>query len=339
LSCRLSAAPMERTRRLATGGRRVFPFTTKQAAMKKSTDKFQEMTARIVDQLEKGVVPWRKTWNRIHMGAPCNHFSGHVYTGINRFLLDGHDVPRFATFKQISDAGHRIRKGAKSLPVYFWKMLFFDADGKRVDTRKEAEKVVPFVYEYRVFNVLDIEGFTAEIEDSRKYMFKDEKPEQPARIADCEAVLTANPHELRPGEPAYNPVLDVVKMPGITQFQSPEHYYLNYFHELSHWTGHPGRLNRIEPSKLGDEKYSKEELVAEMSACFLCAHCGIVMEELVENSAAYLQSWINVLHGDVRLLMTAASAAQRAADFLLASLGLQQESPQPDTVEQTESTA
>ena len=268
------------------------------------------MTARIITQLESGVVPWRKTWNRIQMGAPCNHFSGHVYTGINRFLLDGFDVPRFATFKQIGDAGHRIRKGAKSLPVYFWKMLFFDADGKRVDTRKEAEKVVPFVYEYRVFNVLDIEDFNVEIEDSRKYMFKDEQPEPPARILVCrqawdvcETVLTANPHE------------------------------------LSHWTGHPNRLDRIEPSKFGDEKYSREELVAEMSACFLCAHCGIVMEELVENSAAYLQSWIATLNGDARLLMTAASAAQRAADFLLAPLGTQQESPQPDTVEQTESTA
>ncbi|MCU0347065.1 MAG: zincin-like metallopeptidase domain-containing protein [Saprospiraceae bacterium] len=305
----------------------------------KSTDKFQEMTARIITQLESGVVPWRKTWNRIQMGAPCNHFSGHIYTGINAFILSDFDVPRFATFKQASDAGHRIRKGAKSLPVYFWKMLFFDANGKRVDTRKEAEKVVPFVYEYRVFNVLDIEDFTVD-------MFKDEQPEPPARILVCrqawdvcEAVLTANPHELRPGEPAYNPTLDVVKMPALTDFQSKKHYYLTYFHELSHWTGHPNRLNRIEPSKFGDERYSREELVAEMSACFLCAHCGIVMEELVENSAAYLQSWIATLNGDARLLMTAASAAQRAADFLLAPLGMQQESPQPDTVEQTESTA
>jgi antirestriction protein ArdC len=314
---------MERTRRHATGGRRVFPFTTKQAAMKKSTDKFQEMTARIVDQLEKGVVPWRKTWNRIQMGASCNHFSGHVYTGINAFILTGFEVPRFATFKQISDAGQRIRKGAKSLPVYFWKMLFFDAEGKRVDTRKEAEKVVPFVYEYRVFNVLDIEGFTAD-------MFKEQQPEQPARITDCEVVLTANPHGLRPGEPAYNALLDVVNMPALMDFQSREHYYLTYFHELSHWTGHPDRLNRIEPSKFGDEKYSKEELVAEMSACFLSAHCGIVMEELVENSAAYLQSWINVLHGDARLLMTAASAAQRAADFLLAPLEIAGTAPQPE---------
>lgn len=287
------------------------------------------MTARIITQLEKGVVPWRRTWHRVRLGAPCNHFSGHVYTGINRFLLDGHDVPRFATFKQISDAGHRIRKGAKSLPVYFWKMLFFDADGKRVDTRREAEKVVPFVSEYRVFNVLDIEGFTAD-------MFMDEQPETPARIADCEAVLTANPHELRPGEPAYNPVLDVVKMPAPTDFQSREHYYLTYFHELSHWTGHPSRLNRIEPAKFGDEKYSREELVAEMSACFLCAHCGIVMEELVENSAAYLHSWISVLHGDARLLMTAASTAQRAADYLIAPLRKQEESPKPATTEQTE---
>jgi antirestriction protein ArdC len=126
-------------------------------AMKK--DKFEEMTARIISQLEKGVVPWRRTWNQIVMGASRNHFTGYTYRGINRFMLDGFEVPRFATFHQISGAGHQVKKGAKSLPIYFWKMLFFDANGKRVETKKEAEKVVPFVSEYRVFNVLDIEGF------------------------------------------------------------------------------------------------------------------------------------------------------------------------------------
>ncbi len=299
------------------------------SATNKTSLKFEEMTARIIAQLETGVVPWRRTWQRIQLGSARNHFSGHVYTGINSFLLDGFDVPRFATFKQIADAGQRVRKGAKSLPVYFWKLLFFDGDGKRVDTRREAEKVVPYVSEFRVFNILDIEGFTAE-------MFRKDEPEQPTRIEDCEAVLTANPHELRPGEPAYNPVPDVVKMPALTDFQNREHYYLTYFHELSHWTGHPIRLNRIEPSKFGDEKYSKEELAAEMSACFLCAHCGIVMEELVENSAAYLQSWVTALHGDARLLMTAASAAQRAADYLIVPLKVN-ESQEP--TEHTEPTA
>ncbi len=281
-------------------------------------DKFEEMTARIISQLEKGVVPWRRTWNQITMGAARNHFTGYTYRGINRFMLDGFEVPRFATFNQISGAGHRVTKGAKSLPIYFWKMLFFDADGKRVETKKEAEKVVPFVSEYRVFNVLDIEGFTAEIEDSRKKMFQEDKPETiPARIEECEALLSGNPHEVAKGEPAYSPLFDKLFMPDLTEFESPGKYYHTYFHELSHWTGHSSRLNREIRNSFGSEKYSREELVAEMSASFLAAHCGIVVEDLVENTAAYLQSWINALHGDARLLMTASSAAEKAANFLL----------------------
>ena len=117
------------------------------------------------------------------------------------------------------------------------------------------------------------------------------------------------------------------------KFISDEEYYSTFFHELVHSTGHKKRLAREGVTGLnffGSHEYSKEELVAEMSACFLCAHCGIVMEELVENSAAYLQSWINVLHGDARLLMTAASAAQRAADFLLAPLEIAGTAPQPE---------
>lgn len=277
----------------------------------KTNRKFEEMTARIIAQLEKGTVPWRRTWNRVVMGPGRNHFSGHVYTGINRFLLNGYEIPRFATFKQVSDAGHRIRKGAKSSPVYFWKMLFFDKDGRKVETRREAEKVVPYVAEYRVFNVLDIEGFTRE-------MFLGEPIEKPAaRIDTCEQILAQNPHRSQPGEPAYNSFFDLVKMPDLQEFTSPEEYYLTYFHELSHWTGHPSRLNRELGNRFASEPYSREELIAEMSACFLSAHCGIVMEDLVQNSAAYLNSWINTLQGDARLLMSAASAAEKAANFLI----------------------
>jgi antirestriction protein ArdC len=212
------------------------------------------------------------------MGAARNHFSGHIYQGINRFLLDGFEVPRFATFNQVQCAGHRIRKAAKSLPIYFWKILFFDANGKRVETRQEAEKIVPYVVEYRVFNVLDIEGFTVEM--FRPAPLGEDKPENiPARIDECEAILNINPHEVSKGEPAYSPLMDKLFMPEIKDFHSPEKFYHTYFHELSHWTGHSSRLNREIKNSFGSEKYSWEELVAEMSACFLAAHCSIALPE------------------------------------------------------------
>ncbi|MBK9015114.1 MAG: DUF1738 domain-containing protein [Saprospiraceae bacterium] len=87
-------------------------------------DKFEEMTARIISQLEKGVVPWRRTWNQIVMGAARNHFTGYVYRGINRFILDGFEVPRFATFHQISGAGHRVKKGQNPSPSISGKCSF-----------------------------------------------------------------------------------------------------------------------------------------------------------------------------------------------------------------------
>jgi antirestriction protein ArdC len=108
-------------------------------------------------------------------------------------------------------------------------------------------------------------------------------------------------------------------MPGLTEFECPEAYYHTYFHELSHWTGHHSRLNRDLTGRFGSNDYSREELIAEMSACFLCAETGIIIDDLLKNSAAYLQNWINALKGEPRLLMTAASAAERAAQFLTES--------------------
>ena len=121
----------------------------------------------------------------------------------------------------------------------------------------------------------------------------------------------------------YSPAADSVGMPSPERFDTPENYYNVLFHELTHSTGHESRLNRKGVSGtdgqwagFGSQSYSKEEMVAEMGAAFLCGQAGIV-ERTIDNSAAYLRSWLERLKNDCRLVVQAAAQAQKAADFIL----------------------
>ena len=125
--------------------------------------------------------------------------------------------------------------------------------------------------------------------------------------------------EIRGTRACYSPSRDLVRVPELFRYEKPEEYYSTFFHELAHSTGHQSRLNREGVTGnhfFGDAVYSREELVAEMAAAFLCGHTGIV-NATIQNSAAYLQHWVKVLRGDKRLAITAAAQAQKAADFIL----------------------
>jgi antirestriction protein ArdC len=125
---------------------------------------------------------------------------------------------------------------------------------------------------------------------------------------------------LREGEPAYLPTRDIIEMPEMDRFESPEAYYAAFFHEMTHWTGHSSRLNRpgiTEPVRFGSERYSREELTAEMGSAFLCAMAGIDMPVL-DNSAAYIAGWLrHIRNGSAVDVVRAAGDAQRAADWLM----------------------
>ena len=138
----------------------------------------------------------------------------------------------------------------------------------------------------------------------------------------CEALIEstgARIQHINSNQPYYNFVKDFINMPVIENFDHSDFYYSTLFHELGHWTGAKTRLNRVLPSKFADENYSKEELVAEMASAFLCAEMGIDNNDLAENQAAYLKGWIKALKGDVKLLITAASAAQKAFNLILSN--------------------
>jgi antirestriction protein ArdC len=273
---------------------------------------YEIVTEQVIKQLESGVAPWRKPW-RAEM--PCNLISGKPYRGINPFLLgtQGYGSRYWLTFNQAAKLGGHIRKGERSSLVTFWHIgqerIVRSADGK---DRKQTPFLLRF---YRVFNVEQTEGI------AEKLGLGKASP----RIADldqCEAIVSAmpNPPQCAQSHKAwYRPANDTVGMPAKSLFHSSEEFYSTLFHELTHSTGHPSRVGREGIENLqsfGSESYSREELVAEMGAAFLCGVTGIA-PAVLENSAAYLQCWIDRLKGDSKLLVSAASAAQKASDYIL----------------------
>ncbi|UFS71760.1 ssDNA-binding domain-containing protein [Geomonas sp. RF6] len=277
---------------------------------------YDVINARITELLEAGTVPWRKTWNA-EANVPKNLVSGKEYRGINIFLLGcmTYGSPYWLTFKQATEKGGHVRKGEKSSPVIFWKWIDRkDADGD--DAEDTSNGKVPLLRYYSVFNLEQVEGIPS--------------PPSPENIINpftpierAEQIIAGMP--LRPdirhggNEASYSPMLDYVRLPEPSAFQSPEEYYSTVFHELTHATGHASRVGRkgiLEPSFFGSHSYSKEELVAEMGAAFLCGIAGIEQGTIV-NSAAYIRGWLKALKDDKKMLVMAAAQAQKSSDYIL----------------------
>jgi len=277
---------------------------------------YEVITSRIVNQLEEGVAPWHKPWKaRGKSGLPRNLTSGREYRGVNVWILlsSGFASPHWLTFRQARELGGHVCQGEVGLPVVFWKF------GKREvqDGDEIVEKPSVLCRYYTVFNVEQCEGLkirSAEPTDNQPQV-------QP--IEACEQVVAGwlgKPMIRHGGDCAsYGKVLDYVQMPERTRFDSVEEYYNTLFHELTHSTGHPARLNRsslTDFERFGDHNYSREELVAELGAAFLAGYCGIE-NRTINNSAAYLANWLDALKNDSRMVLVAASQAQKAADLIL----------------------
>jgi antirestriction protein ArdC len=228
-----------------------------------------------------------------------------------------YDAPFWLTYKQASELGGHVKKGERACPVVFWKRLdvadISEPNGKRA---------IPFLRYYSVFNVSQCEDIPAD-----KIPVLNGSQREHCPIKEAEAIVAAMPKkpEIRQGggRACYSPSLDCVTVPKPEHFVSGQDFYSVLFHELTHATGHASRLNRCgisgsdgEWSAFGSTPYAREELVAEMGAAFLSGHAGIV-ERTLDNSAAYIQSWLGRLKDDRRLIVQAAAAAQKAADFIL----------------------
>lgn len=270
---------------------------------------YDVITDRIINMLEAGTIPWHKPWN----GSQQNLVSKKDYRGINPLLLSSmhFSSPYWLSYKQAQSLGGQVKKGEKGTPVIFWKMSI-ETDENEEPTGKK----IPFLRYYSVFNIDQCENIPSE---------KIPKLEQIefSPISQCEKIVSNMPKcpIIKHNEPRayYSPMSDFVNMPKQNLFESAVKYYSTLFHELTHSTGHSSRLDRKGVTNLcrfGSTNYSKEELVAEMGACFLCGHTGIE-NKTIDNSASYIKSWLSHLRNDNKLVIHAAAAAQKAADFIL----------------------
>ena len=290
----------------------------KEQAMK--TDIYQRITDQIVGELEKGVRPWLRPWNAEHAAGRITRplrGSGIPYQGINVLMLwsaameKGYAAPVWMTFKQARELKAKVRPGEHgSLVVYADKIIRTEADAV---TGEEAERAIPFMKGYTVFNVEQIDGLP------QYYYAKPEtRLDTMPRIDRAEAFFAGTGAAIRLGGTMafYNVSQDFVQMPQFEAFRDAESFYSTLAHETVHWTRHESRLDRdFGRKRFGDEGYAMEEFVAELGSAFLSADLDLT-PELREDHASYIASWIKVLKGDKRAVFTAASHAQRAPDFL-----------------------
>lgn len=301
--------------------------------MKRTTcvkpDLYQVITDKVIALLEAGTVPWQRPWNQY--GLARNYATGHVYTGINAFLLNffpSFDVPFYLTYKQAQTLGGQVRKGAKAETVYFFKTLYKDADGKNLKPAQIANlgdgdkfvKAIPMPRTFHLFNIADIDGIEFDIPELSN------NPNAPIEACDDFVTsLQAVPeiHHKDLNRAFYAPVADEVNMPPLPRFSCSPAYYKTLFHEIVHSTGHGSRLSRpgitlpMEQRVPGSEPHAHEELIAELGAVYLCQHAGITHPPLQENAAAYIDSYLSLLKNDKRFLFQASSQAQKAVNFLL----------------------
>lgn len=283
---------------------------------------------RFIESLEAGEIPWNRPWSKAGQ-MPANAFTGRRYSGVNSLLLGmlRYEQPYWLTFNQAKKAGGNVKKGEKSTPVIYWKLMHFDKQSDKKLTKAEANKrpasqvkTVPLLRYYNVFNIDQCENLDPEkIHREELKTFEFNEIERAQSIADNMPNAPEIDHN-GGGRATYSPLKDKIQLPKRERFSTPGGYYAILFHEMIHSTGHESRLNRDLSAGVMDKKsYSKEELIAEIGATFLSADAGILEQERFDNSAAYVNGWLRVFkrEDNQTLIVHAAAAAQKAADYIL----------------------
>jgi antirestriction protein ArdC len=286
-------------------------------------DIYQTITDKVIADLERGVRPWHRPWTggNATTSRPLRA-NGIPYQGINVVLLwieaslKGYASPTWMTFKQAQEVGACVRKGEKgSMVVYANAITKTETDAS---TGEDSERRISFLKSYTVFNVAQIDG----LRPMPSALETTDRLTEADRMKAVDMFFAMVGADLRhAGSRAfYAPALDAITLPPFAAFESPGAYYATLGHEHIHWTGHSRRLDRLEKAPKASEPYAREELVAELGSAFLCADLG-VSDEPREDHASYLASWLKVLREDKRAIVTAASAAQRAVNFLHEKVG------------------
>ncbi len=274
-------------------------------------DIYQTITDRIIDQLKGGHIPWLKTWKGVNTGA-FNRVSKQPYSLLNQMLLS--KTGEYASFAQWKKLGGTIRKGEKSEIVVYWNII--DKEVINKDGEKEV-KHIPLLKYYNVFHISQVDG----VEPLEKPI-SDLQPIDSAEqiIIDYVSREGISYKETVSNRAYYSPVMDAVVVPSKKQYTNINDFYATAFHELTHSTGHSTRLARINTSNIaafGSHEYSKEELVAEIGSASLLNLLGLETSKTFRNTAAYIQSWLQVLKNDNRFIVSAASKAEKAVNYIL----------------------
>lgn len=285
---------------------------------------YDEVTRKIISELEAGRFPWVQPWDSYVAGGPglpMNALTARRYSGINVLLLWGAaiegDYPSqcWLTFKQALEAGGSVRKGERGTCVVYADRFIPEAEKAKVRETGEDARAVPFLKRFTVFNVAQCEGLRPEALNALA-MQAAPLPEREI-VPHAEALIRATGADFRIGgdKAYYAPGGDFVAVPPQPAFRDQINFYRTAFHELSHWTGHRARLDRDQTGRFGSKPYAREELCAEISAAFICAALGIA--PTVRHSD-YVGSWLEVMREDNRAIFRAAGQASKAADYILA---------------------
>lgn len=288
--------------------------------MKEKKDIYQDITNKIIERLETAGDSWLKPWkNDGSVGSlPQSVSTGKSYRGANLMYLwaiaqeKQYTSNQWGTFKAWVDKGACVKKGEKATFIVFWSTFNKIGESEDNDNTEVVGKKVFWSKPYPVFNADQVEGYT---QPERIEISLD------ARVNDIDNFIEQTGADIRHGgSSAYymspNPRDgDYIQMPNFHAFKDAESYYSTLFHEVTHWTGSQNRLKRGFGNRFGSESYAFEELIAELGASFLCADLGISQAPR-DDHAKYIKGWLKVLKSDKKAIFTAASAAQKAMDYL-----------------------
>ena len=268
---------------------------------------YNEINQIVLNELAKGVIPWRKPWKSVNGLTAHNGITKKPYRGINYFITNiiacKYGYNDFYTFNQLKDKNAYVKKGEKGI-----KILYYDI--KRND---EGEFEYAFTRYSTVFNRGQCEGLKPlKITENTSTISIDDNAEQIIKNYKTCPQIACN------GNSAYYmPSTDTVTVPNINQFEKVGEYYSTLFHELVHSTGAKKRLDRLIKTSFGTSEYAKEELVAELGACYLRNICNIDDIDTMKNSASYIEGWSKKLKEDNKFFINASQYAQKAVDYML----------------------
>lgn len=279
---------------------------------------YQMIERRVLDQLENGIIPWRRCYHVSGKNLCVSHQTGHPYSLLNQFILE---VPgEYWSFEQIRKNRLKIRKGSKAKQIVFWKLF---KPGENCDEEYDDgfNPVIPFLKYYNVFHESDIEGLPPKIEDS---VTPEEREMKNSCMIERADNIISNYFERNSDlsimtaqiTPSYHPVNHTIYIPEKCYFDKIEDYYSTVFHEMVHSTQRYVGRERIH-GNLGNR--AREELVAEIGAAYLCGNAGIKDEDVIKNNSAYCASWLQALKNNIKMLVWASSRAEKAANYILST--------------------